>query len=79
MRGFGSMAIASAVGAKKEYLYTSITLVVDLGNNHGFLYSVCSKTLNLNPGIAGAWVGTSEFADAAGFAAASAVWENGRQ
>ena len=31
-----------------------------------------STLLHLNPGIAGAWVGTSEFADAAGFAAASA-------
>jgi uncharacterized membrane protein YadS len=37
-----------------------------------FFLPFASKALNLNPGIAGAWVGTSEFADAAGFAAASA-------
>jgi uncharacterized membrane protein YadS len=37
-----------------------------------FFIPFVSKMLNLHPGIAGAWVGTSEFADAAGFAAASA-------
>ena len=30
-----------------------------------------SQALGLHPGVAGAWIGTSEFADAAGFAAAS--------
>ena len=68
----GSMAIASAVGAKKEHLYTSVTLVVIWAIVMVFFIPFVSKTLNLNPGIAGAWVGTSEFADAAGFAAASA-------
>ncbi len=67
----GSMAIASAVGAKKEYLYTAITLVVVWALVMVFFIPFVSKQLNLHPGIAGAWVGTSEFADAAGFAAAS--------
>src|SRR5271169_2664485 len=67
----GSMAIASAVGAKKEYLYTAITLVVVWALIMVFFIPFVSKQLNLHPGIAGAWVGTSEFADAAGFAAAS--------
>ena len=68
----GSMAIASAVGAKKEHLYTSVTLVVVWALIMIFFIPFVSKALNLNPGVAGAWVGTSEFADAAGFAAASA-------
>ncbi len=68
----GSMAIASAVGAKKEYLYTSVTLVVVWALIMIFFLPFVSKLLNLSPGVAGAWVGTSEFADAAGFAAASA-------
>ena len=68
----GSMAIASAVGAKKEHLYTSVTLVVIWAIVMVFFIPFVSKMLNLHPGIAGAWVGTSEFADAAGFAAASA-------
>ncbi|HEX8949737.1 MAG TPA: putative sulfate exporter family transporter [Dissulfurispiraceae bacterium] len=68
----GSMAIASAVGAKKEYLYTSVTLVVVWALVMRLVLPFISKAMNLNPGVAGAWVGTSEFADAAGFAAASA-------
>ncbi len=68
----GSMAIASAVGAKKDYLYTAVTLVVVWALVMIFFIPFVSKAMGLNPGIAGAWVGTSEFADAAGFAAASA-------
>lgn len=68
----GSMAIASAVGAKKEHLYTSVTLVVVWALVMILFIPFVSKALNLNPGVAGAWVGTSEFADAAGFAAATA-------
>ena len=67
----GSMAIASAVGAKKEDLYTSISLVVVWALVMVLFIPFMSKILHLHPGIAGAWVGTSEFADAAGFAAAS--------
>jgi len=67
----GSMAIASAVGAKKEYLYTSVTLVVVWALVMVFFIPFVSNAINLHPGVAGAWVGTSEFADAAGFAAAS--------
>ncbi|MDA8172657.1 MAG: putative sulfate exporter family transporter [Nitrospiraceae bacterium] len=67
-----SMAIASSVGAKKDYLYTTVTLVVVWALVMILFIPFASKLLSLNPGIAGAWVGTSEFADAAGFAAASA-------
>ena len=38
-----------------------------------FLLPAASRWLGLHPGVAGAWIGTSEFADAAGFAAAEAV------
>ena len=67
-----SMAIASSVKAKKEYLYTSVTLVVVWALVMIIVLPFVSKLLSLAPGIAGAWIGTSEFADAAGFAAASA-------
>lgn len=67
-----SMAIAASVNAKKEYLYTSVTLVVGWALVMILVLPFISKALNLNAGVAGAWVGTSEFADAAGFAAASA-------
>lgn len=66
-----SMAIASSVKAKKEYLYTSVTLVVGWALVMIILLPFVSKLMHLAPGVAGAWIGTSEFADAAGFAAAS--------
>jgi len=67
-----SIAIASSVKARKEYLYTSVTLVVVWALIMIFFIPFVSKMFNLSAGQGGAWVGTSEFADAAGFAAASA-------
>ncbi|MDA8420278.1 MAG: putative sulfate exporter family transporter [Pseudomonadota bacterium] len=67
-----SMAIAASVGAKKEHLYTSVTLVVGWALVMILILPFISRGLGLHPGVAGAWIGTSEFADAAGFAAASA-------
>ena len=68
----GSMAAASAVGAKKDYMYISVTLVVVWALVMILFIPFVSKAFGLPAGIAGAWVGTSEFADAAGFAAATA-------
>ncbi len=67
-----SMAIAASVNAKKEHLYTSVTLVVVWALVMILVLPFLSRGLGLHPGVAGAWIGTSEFADAAGFAAASA-------
>ena len=67
-----SMAIAASVGAKKDYLYTSVTLVVVWALIMILVLPFISRGMDLHPGVAGAWIGTSEFADAAGFAAASA-------
>jgi uncharacterized membrane protein YadS len=66
-----SMAIAASVGAKKEHLYASVTLVVVWALIMILVLPFASQALGLSPGTAGAWIGTSEFADAAGFAAAS--------
>ncbi len=66
-----SMAIAASVNAKKEHLYTSVTLVVVWALIMILVLPFLARALNLAPGVAGAWIGTSEFADAAGFAAAS--------
>ena len=67
-----SMAIAASVRAKKEELYTSVTLVVGWALVMILVLPFVSRALALPSGVAGAWIGTSEFADAAGFAAASA-------
>ena len=66
----GAIAVAGAVGAKKEHAPIAITLVILWAIVMIFVLPLASKTLGLPTGVAGAWIGTSEFADAAGLAAA---------
>jgi uncharacterized membrane protein YadS len=66
-----SMAIAASVNAKKDHLYTSVTLVVVWALIMILVLPFLSRAMELSAGVAGAWIGTSEFADAAGFAAAT--------
>jgi uncharacterized membrane protein YadS len=66
-----AIAIGGAVAAKKEHAPIAITLVVIWAILMVFFLPLVSRALNLPTGVAGAWIGTSEFADAAGFAAAS--------
>jgi len=68
----GSIAIAGAVGAKKEHAPIAITMVILWAIVMIFFLPLVSRVMHLATGIAGAWIGTSEFADAAGFAAAQA-------
>jgi len=65
-----AIAIAGAVGAKKEYAPIAITVVILWAIVMIFALPLASHALHLHAGVAGAWIGTSEFADAAGFAAA---------
>jgi uncharacterized membrane protein YadS len=65
-----SIAIAGAVGAKKDDAPIAITVVILWAIVMIFVLPIVSRLLQLPEGIAGAWIGTSEFADAAGFAAA---------
>jgi len=67
----GAIAIAGAVGAKKEHAPIAITLVIIWAIVMIFVLPIVSKSMHLPIGVAGAWIGTSEFADAAGFAAAN--------
>jgi uncharacterized membrane protein YadS len=66
----GAIAVAGAVGAKKEDAPVAITLVIFWAIVMIFVLPFVSKALALPTGVAGAWIGTSEFADAAGLAAA---------
>jgi len=66
----GSIAIAAAVGAKKDAAPIAITMVILWAIVMIFFLPLVSRLLGLHTGVAGAWIGTSEFADAAGFAAA---------
>jgi uncharacterized integral membrane protein (TIGR00698 family) len=68
----GAIAIAGAVAAKKEHAPIAITMVILWAIVMIFFLPLVSRALSLHTGVAGAWIGTSEFADAAGFAAAQA-------
>lgn len=65
-----SIAIAGAVGAKKEDAPIAIAVVIVWAIVMIFVLPFAARALGLPTGVAGAWIGTSEFADAAGFAAA---------
>jgi uncharacterized integral membrane protein (TIGR00698 family) len=65
-----SIAVAGAVRAKKEHPPIAISLVVFWAIIFIFALPLISRTLHLPTGVGGAWIGTSEFADAAGLAAA---------
>jgi uncharacterized integral membrane protein (TIGR00698 family) len=66
----GAIAIGGAVGAKKEQVSIAISLVVVWAIVMIFVLPLAARSLHLSTGVAGAWIGTSEFADAAGLAAA---------
>jgi uncharacterized membrane protein YadS len=66
----GSIAVGGAVGAKKEDVSIAISLVVLWAIVMIFALPLTARALGLSTGVAGAWIGTSEFADAAGLAAA---------
>jgi len=68
-----SIAVGGAVKAEKDHLAISISLVTIWAIVMIFVLPFACKALGLNLGVAGAWIGTSEFADAAGFAAAQAL------
>jgi uncharacterized membrane protein YadS len=65
-----AIAVAGAVNAKKEHAPIAITTVILWAIVMIFVLPLVSRLLHLPAGVAGAWIGTSEFADAAGFAAA---------
>lgn len=67
-----AIAVAGAVGAKKSDTANAITAVVVWSIIMIFFLPFAAHWLGLPAGIAGAWIGTSEFADAAGIAAAQA-------
>jgi len=65
-----AIAVAGAVRARKEHPPIAITLVVLWAIVLIFALPLISRAMHLSAGVGGAWIGTSEFADAAGLAAA---------
>jgi uncharacterized integral membrane protein (TIGR00698 family) len=68
-----AIAIGGACRAEKSHVSVAISMVILWAVAMIFVLPLWARHLGLAPGIAGAWIGTSEFADAAGFAAASAL------
>jgi uncharacterized integral membrane protein (TIGR00698 family) len=66
----GAIAVSGAVGARRQDAPVAITLVIFWAIVMIFVLPLVSRALALPTGVAGAWIGTSEFADAAGLAAA---------
>jgi len=65
-----AIAVTGAVGAKREHSSVAISLVVFWAIVLIFVLPLVSRSLGLATGVAGAWIGTSELADATGLAAA---------
>ncbi len=68
-----AIVVGNACKAKKEHISASISIVVFFALIMVFILPFFSKFLNLDAGVAGAFIGTSEFADSAGLAAAQAL------
>lgn len=67
-----AIAVAGAVGARREHAPIVITTVIFWAIVMIFALPLAARLLHLPAGVAGAWIGSSEFADAAGIAAAQA-------
>lgn len=68
-----AIAVGGACKADKEQVSVSISIVILWAIIMIFLLPFWAKALEMQPGPAGAWIGNSEFADAAGFAAVSNI------
>ena len=67
-----AIAIAAAVGARRQDAAVVISIVIFWAIVMIFALPYAAAGLGLPAGVGGAWIGTSEFADAAGIAAAQA-------
>lgn len=70
-----SIAIGGSVKAEKNHVSVAISLVVVYAVVMVFLLPILIKAMGIPAGPGGAWIGTSEFADAAGIAAAASINE----
>src|SRR5512133_2610521 len=68
-----SIAIGGACRAEKSHVSVAISMVILWAVAMIFVLPLAARQLGLAAGPAGAWIGTSEFADAAGFAAAATL------
>lgn len=70
-----AIAVGSSVKANEKHVGYVVSLVVLYALGLIFLLPILARILGLNDYVAGAWIGGSELADAAGLAAAAMVSE----
>ncbi|AFM39464.1 putative membrane protein [Desulfosporosinus acidiphilus SJ4] len=70
-----AIAVGGTVKAEKQHVSMAISLIILCSIIMIFILPLAIKALNILPGPAGAWIGTAEFADAPGMAAAAAINE----
>ncbi|TLD83176.1 putative sulfate exporter family transporter [Helicobacter sp. MIT 11-5569] len=68
-----AIVIGSAAKAKQEHISLTISIVVLWAVVMVIVLPILCRILGLDAGVAGAWIGTSEFADSAGLAAAQSI------
>ncbi len=68
-----SIAVGSSVNEEADHVSISIAMVVIYATIMVFLLPIMINLMGIPDGPAGAWIGTSEFADAAGMAAAAQI------
>lgn len=74
-----SIAMGSSVKAEKQHVSIAISLVIVWAVIMVIALPFAIKALGIADGPGGAWIGTSEFADAAGMAAASSIGEQAQK
>jgi len=70
-----SIAVGGSVKAEKQHVSVAISIVIIWAIVMVFLLPILIKAWGIPAGPAGAWIGASEFADAAGMAAAVTINE----
>lgn len=70
-----SIAMGGSVKAEKQHVSVAISIVIFYAIIMVFLLPLLIKSWGIPAGPGGAWIGTSEFADAAGMAAAQSIGE----
>lgn len=70
-----AIAIGGAIKAEKHHVSIAISVIIIWSILMSFALPIAINVLDVPPGPAGAWIGTSEFADAPGMVAAAAINE----
>eukprot|EP00929_Paragymnodinium_shiwhaense_P068424 TRINITY_DN34402_c0_g1_i1.p1 TRINITY_DN34402_c0_g1~~TRINITY_DN34402_c0_g1_i1.p1 ORF type:complete len:673 (+),score=118.93 TRINITY_DN34402_c0_g1_i1:211-2229(+) len=72
-----AVAVGSALRADKKHVAVASSVCILVASGMVFVLPMLATYLQLTPGVAGAWIGSSSFGDGTGMAAAKAVRADG--